>query len=69
MVNTGSLRIKGAGVDTARRCRIGRGVQHVMRRKISRREHIDLPAATFKLLGYRRAFEEKWLSNAMEPED
>ena len=63
MVQAGALRIDHAHLRSV--CRTN---QHVLRRKIARREHIDLAAVELELLGYRRALGEERLQNAAETE-
>ena len=63
MVQAGALRIDHAHLRPVRRAN-----QHVLRRKIARREHIDLAAVELELLGYRRTLGEEGLQNAAETE-
>ena len=63
MVQAGAL-----SVDHAHLRAVCRTDQHVLRRKIARREHIDLAAVELELLGYRRALGEEGLQNAAETE-
>ena len=63
MVQAGAFRIDHAHLRAVRRTD-----QHVLRRKIARREHIYPAAVELELLGYRRTLGEERLQNAAETE-
>ena len=63
MVQAGALRIDHAHLRAVRRTD-----QHILRRKIARREHIHPAAVELELLGYRRALGKERLQNAAETE-
>ena len=63
VVQAGALRIDHAHLRAVRRTD-----QHVLRRKIARREHIHPAAVELELLGYRRALGKERLQNAAETE-